>query len=199
MLLFIFTAIDFSVQVLSSGCWPYTTQNPFTIPKELDVCCESFTDFYTKLHNSRRLQWLNHMSKGELVTNCFHNKYILQASTYQMAVLLQFNTSLSFTVNEIIQNTQIKSDILTQVVQTLLKAKIIVKESSVEGTSRDDYEVDENTRIGLYTQYRNKKLKININAPIKSEAKFEQQKTHRSIEEDRKHLTQVSFKLIGFF
>jgi len=136
------------------------------------------------------------MSKGELVTNFSQNKYIFQASTYQMAVLLQFNTSLSYTVSEIASNTEIKMDILTQVISTLLKAKILVKDSN-----SDDYDVDENTRVNLFLQYKNKKLKININAPIKSEAKFEQQKTHRSIEEDRKHLTQVSdqSRILSFF
>ena len=37
-----------------------------------------FTAFYGGQHSGRKLNWLYHMSKGELVTNCFKNKYTLQ-------------------------------------------------------------------------------------------------------------------------
>ena len=33
-----------------------------------------FTAFYGGQHSGRKLNWLFHMSKGELVTNCFKNK-----------------------------------------------------------------------------------------------------------------------------
>lgn len=55
------------------------------------------------------------MSKGELHTNCFKNRYTLQASTFQMAVLLQYNTSTSWTLQQLHESTQIKMDFLIQV------------------------------------------------------------------------------------
>ena len=39
-----------------------------------------FTAFYSGQHSGRKLNWLYHMSKGELVTNCFKNKYTLQVN-----------------------------------------------------------------------------------------------------------------------
>ena len=55
------------------------------------------------------------MSKGELVTNCFRNRYTLQASTFQMAVLLQYNEADQWTMGQLAESTQIKKDILVQV------------------------------------------------------------------------------------
>ena len=37
-----------------------------------------FTAFYDGQHSGRKLNWLYKMSKGDLVTNCFKNKYTLQ-------------------------------------------------------------------------------------------------------------------------
>ena len=42
------------------------------------MCYNRFTAFYGGQHSGRKMNWLYHMSKGELVTNCFKNKYTLQ-------------------------------------------------------------------------------------------------------------------------
>ena len=72
--------IDFSIQVLSSGSWPFQQSCVFSLPTELERCVRRFTAFYSGQHSGRKLNWLYHMSKGELVTNCFKNKYTLQVS-----------------------------------------------------------------------------------------------------------------------
>ena len=41
-------------------------------------CVHRFTGFYGTKHSGRKLNWLYHMCRGELVTNCFKNKYTLQ-------------------------------------------------------------------------------------------------------------------------
>lgn len=177
--------IDFSIQVLSSGSWPFQYLLTFSLPSELERSVQRFTQFYSAQHSGRKLNWLYNMSKGELVTNCFKNRYTLQASTFQMAVLLQFNLQESWTITQLSESTQLKIDYLIQVLQILLKAKLLTcvdDESSLQG----------NSVVSLFVGYKNKKLRVNINVPMKQEIKLEQESTHKHIEEDRKMLIQAA-------
>uniref|UniRef100_A0A673I8K5 Cullin-1 n=1 Tax=Sinocyclocheilus rhinocerous TaxID=307959 RepID=A0A673I8K5_9TELE len=162
--------LDFSIQVLSSGSWPFQQSCTFALPSELERSYQRFTAFYASRHSGRKLTWLYHLSKGELVTNCFKNRYTLQASTFQMAILLQYNTEDVYTVQQLTDSTQIKIDILVQVLQILLKSKLFLQ-------SHDEVKL---THL------------MNINVPMKTEQKQEQETTHKNIEEDRKLLIQAA-------
>lgn len=70
--------IDFSIQVLSSGSWPFVQSSQFSLPSELEQSVQRFNSFYAKLHSGRKLNWLYNMCKGEMMTNCFRSRYILQ-------------------------------------------------------------------------------------------------------------------------
>jgi len=180
--------IDFQIQVLSSGSWPFQQSCVFSLPSELERCVHRFTGFYGGQHSGRKLNWLYHMSKGELITNCFKNRYTLQASTFQMAVLLQYNETDRWTVAQLSESTRIKMDILSQVLQILLKSKLLVTAQE----EVDEGNLDDSTYVSLFHGYKNKKLRVNINIPMKTEQKQEMEMTHKHIEEDRKLLIQAA-------
>merc|ERR1712038_479175 len=186
---------EFQVQVLSSGSWPFQTSGPFSLPKELETCINRFQGFYNKQHSGRKLNWLYSLSKGELVLHYVKNRYTLQASSYQMAVLLQFNESDYWTMEQLAENTKIRKETLQQVVGILVKAKLLLLEDSdcTNGeTKEEDPKISLKSTLRLFRGYKNKKLRVNINVPLKAEAKAEDEATHRHIEEDRKLLIQAA-------
>ena len=117
------------------------------------------------------------------------NRHLFQASTFQMSVLLAFNEADTWTVGALAEATKIKMDILKQVIQILLKSKLLVG-PTVDGS--DENSIESSTVVNLFHEYKNKKLRVNINIPMKTEQKQEQEMTHKHIEEDRKLLIQAA-------
>lgn len=113
----IVSEIDFGIEVLSTNAWPFTQNNNFLLPSELERSVQQFTTFYSGRHSGRKLNWLYHKCKGELIMNVNRSNvvYQLQVSTFQMSVLLQFNDQLSFTVQQLKENTQSQLENLIQV------------------------------------------------------------------------------------
>ncbi|XP_062552969.1 cullin-1-like [Armigeres subalbatus] len=176
---------DFNVLVLSYGKWQFSQASPFSIPTEIEPCIQGFTSFYAKQYSGRKLNWMFNMSRGELVTNCFRARYTLQASTYQIAVLLQFNEQTCWTVQQLRENTDIDQGILVQILQILIKTKLLL-------TQEDDVELQATTTVELNTGFKSKKLRLNINQPLKTEQKVDREVTEKIIEQDRMIMIQAA-------
>lgn len=191
--------IDFQMNVLSSGSWPFTQKYVFSLPAELERCVNRFQGFYEGQFSGRKLNWLyeSGLSKGELVTHCFKNRYTFQVSTVQMAILLHYNSSDKWSVNDLAESMKIKIDALIPVLQILVKSNLLQQEGNKASkaktsTTSDATAITNDSMISLFTSYRNRKLRINLNVPVKKDQKAESEATHKTIVEDRKFEIEAS-------
>ncbi|KAL9057528.1 MAG: hypothetical protein Q9162_002260 [Coniocarpon cinnabarinum] len=183
-------AVDATYQILGTGFWPLNPPNtPFTPPNTIVKTYERFQNFYTQKHSGRKLTWLWHMCKGEVRANYTKSAskipYTFQVSTYQMAILLLFNESTNDTVayDEMQAATTLVKETLDPSIAIMVKARVIIPEP-------ENAKPESGTVYKLNHNFKQKKVKVNLNIQIKSEAKQEADDTHKTIEEDRKLVIQ---------
>lgn len=171
--------ITFSIMVLGTNFWPLNPPpHDFVIPTEIVPTYDRFQKYYQTKHSGRKLTWLWNYSKNELRTNYTNQKYILMTSSYQMAVLLQYNRTDTLSLDELVTATSITKDILTQVLAVLVKAKVLINEE------KDQYDLNPN--------FKSKKIRVNLNLPIKAEVKAESSDVLKAVDEDRKYVIQAT-------
>ena len=123
--------INFSVMVLGTNFWPLNPpKDGFIVPTDIQVTYDRFQKYYQTKHSGRKLTWLWNYSKNELRTNYLNQKYILMTSAYQMAVLLQYNNNDTLSLDELSTATNVGKDLLTQVLQPLVKSRILISEET---------------------------------------------------------------------
>jgi cullin 1 len=128
-----------------------------------------------------------------------------------MVVLLLFNKLPSWTVERMQDETQIKADLFLQVLCGLLKSKLITSpeindEELEEEIKENDIKMNYNIQIAEdFKRYEHcnrrfyiknflfsKKIKINLNVPLKSVEQKDIEGLHRTIDEDRKMVIQAA-------
>ncbi|TFK28030.1 Cullin-1 [Coprinopsis marcescibilis] len=171
--------ITFTIMVLGTNFWPLNPpQHEFVIPQEMLKTYEWFQKYYQTKHSGRKLTWLWNYSKNELRTNHTNQKYILMTSTFQTAILTQYNRNDTLSVDELIAATSIPKEHLVQVLALLVKAKVLVNEET------DQYD--------LNPGFKSKKIRVNLNLPIKAETKAESTEVLKTVDEDRKYVIQAT-------
>ena len=180
--------IDSTYSVLATSFWPLgPPQTPFAPPAEIVRAYERFEKFYNQKHSGRKLTWLWQLSKGELKVNYTKGTkvpYNFQVSAYQMGILMLYNEKDVYTHQEILQGTQLNQDALDPYLSILVRGKVLLQ--SPAGAFTPD------TRFSLNYDFKSKRIRVNFNMAVKSQAKAEADETHKTIEEDRKLLMQVS-------
>ncbi|RKO97269.1 hypothetical protein CXG81DRAFT_11298 [Caulochytrium protostelioides] len=181
--------VDLNILVLGTASWPFTPPvTGFSYPDDLVKTYERFSRFFTNKHSGRKLNWLTHLSKGDLKTNCYKQKYTFLVSMYQMAVLLQYNNGTAFSWEELMQSTEISPDVLKAQIGNLLKARVLTVTSAslLRGLG------EPGSTYTLNLDFKSKKIRVNLNMVIRNEMRQEADETHKHVEEDRKHLIQAA-------
>jgi cullin 1 len=186
--------VDASYQILGTGFWPLgPPSSGFVPPQVISKTIERFQAFYGKKHSGRKLTWLWQLSKGELratfTKSASKVPYTFQVSTFQIAILLLFNEKDKISYDEIAEATKLNKEILDPSISVCVKARLLL-------TEPEEAKPESGTVYALNYGYKSKKVKVNLNITVKSEQKQEAEETHKTIEEDRKLLIQVTFVLL---
>lgn len=178
--------VDFNVLVLATGSWPLQPPSTnFTIPKDLLACEQLFVKFYQAQHSGRKLNWLHQLSKGE-IRGRYGKKYTFVTSTYQMGVLLQFNSNDKMNTNDLQIATQLTDSALIATLLSLLKTKVLKSNAPAPASPEEDPKIDKETMFQVNLMFKSKRAKVNINVPIRQVREQDNKETHKAVEEDRK-------------
>ncbi|GJN80940.1 hypothetical protein PLIIFM63780_004470 [Purpureocillium lilacinum] len=182
------SGVDSTFSILGTGFWPLTPPSThFHPPAEISTEIERFARFYKHKHDGRKLTWLWHLCKGEIRTGyCKSSKtpFTFQVSIYQMAILLLFNEKDSYTYEDMLSATQLSNEVLDQALAVILKAKVLL----MSGGSGD--KPGPGKAFSLNYDFKNKKIRVNLNLGGVKETKQEEAETNKTIEEDRKLVLQ---------
>src|SRR5690606_37541711 len=99
--------VDMTVQVLTHGCWPVTSNARLELPDYVKVSCDAFRDFYLENHSGRKLTWQFNMGTADIKANGFDKPYEFNVSTYQLGILMCFNEANEITFGELCEKTKI--------------------------------------------------------------------------------------------
>jgi len=173
-----------AVQVLTTGSWPTQPGACCNLPTEIWAVCERFRGYYLNTHTGRRLTWQTNMGTADLkATFGKSRKHELNVSTYQMCILMLFNSADCLSYKEIEQATDILAADLKRCLQSLacVKGKNVLRK---EPMGRD---IGEKDTFQFNDSFTSKFYKVKIGTvAAQKETEPEKQETRQKVEEDRK-------------
>ncbi|KAL6049859.1 Cullin-3A isoform A [Balamuthia mandrillaris] len=174
--------VDLSVHVLTTGFWPTQSAAKCNLPTEVLTCCEVFKKFYLSHHNGRRLTWQTNMGTADLKAFFGTKKHELMVSTYQMVILLLFNTADTLTFKEIRDATGIPIPDLKRNLLSLSLAKYKILKKEAEGK-----QVKDEDAFTFNKAFRSKLFRVRVMTVQRGESNEERTVTRLKVDEDRKH------------
>jgi len=162
------SGLDLSVNVCSSGYWPTGSVPQCHLPPELSTACDKFKRFYLNQHNGQKLIW--HLDKGRaevLVHFAPKVSRTLVGTTYQMMILLVFNTTKIVTCKQILERLAVPKQDIAHHLLSLCHPKVAVLLKKPGGKALDDTD-----QFMINPKYTNKLLKVQIPlmAPVRAES-----------------------------
>jgi len=168
---------------LTAGYWP-TQPASCHLPPQLQRCCNEFQKYYLSKHNGRKMIWLANLGSGEL-RSLFANltkKHDLNVNTYQICILLLFNTKDTMTFSDIQVATGINAVDLRRNLFAMVgsKTRILLKDPLVKKMSDDD-------KYTFNDQFKGKTHRIKVIPGPEPESQVERNQSSMKTESERQH------------
>jgi len=175
---------ELNVSVCTTGAWPTSSIQPVKKPPDIVKVAETFTSFYLNRFSGRRLNF--QMDKGKADVSVQFNaktKKILVVSTYQMLVLLLFNTKTTWTFKEMLEHTSIPKEDLQVAALSMAHPKVKVMRKAP-----NTKEIKDDDKFQINPKYNNNRARVNIpTLNIKSNKPEQDDKNMEAIYRLRRH------------
>jgi hypothetical protein len=177
--------LELSVNVCSSGYWPTSSNIPYHLPQQLSTACDKFKRFYLNQHNGHKLIW--HMDQGRaevLVHFAPKVSRTLVCTTYQMMIMLIFNTTKTVSFKQMLDFTGVPKYDIGHHLLSLAHPKVsVLLKRPASKTLEEDHQ------FMINPKYVNKLLKVVIPLmpPMKREGVDEGDEEAKVIEMQRRH------------
>lgn len=178
--------LDLIVTVCTTGYWPTAKFVPCTIPQDLTRACDAYKSFYLGQFSGHKIEW--RMDQGQAEVSVFFNpktKKLLTCSTYQMMILLAFNSSTKpLNLQTILTVTGIpKFDIQDHLLSLCHpNVKVLLKRPNVN-------KLEDGDEFKINPEFESKAMKISVPLYRKEKKDDEEQK---AIELQRGHQMDAS-------
>ncbi|GMI09838.1 hypothetical protein TrRE_jg4936 [Triparma retinervis] len=132
--------VEINVDVLTMGYWPSQGAPMCQLPNEVLSVMRGFENFYLTKHTGRKLAWQTSLGTSEVKAVFGDKKHELIVTTYQMCILMLFNTQKTRTLADIKLATGIPESELKRHLISLCtpKHRILKKASKGKSISADD-------------------------------------------------------------
>uniref|UniRef100_A0A7S1TYF3 Cullin family profile domain-containing protein n=1 Tax=Phaeomonas parva TaxID=124430 RepID=A0A7S1TYF3_9STRA len=127
------TALDISVQVLTTGYWPSHTAVDIALPPEMARCVNIFAEYYVETTSHRRLQWMHALGnatvKATYTGGSRTKSYDFEVTTLQAVAIKLFNTNDTMSFGEIKEALNADDVVLKRILHSLscTKHKVLRK------------------------------------------------------------------------
>ncbi|CAF1635370.1 unnamed protein product, partial [Adineta ricciae] len=198
--------IDLFVRVLTTGFWPtQSNTNQCNLPAVVREAYQCFHRFYLNKHSGRQLTLQPSLGSADLISIFYgkpkeddadgefrpttttatvikERKHTLQVSTYQMVILMLFNTKDSWTFEEMHHETDISEKDLQRALLPLSMGKPTQRIFLKEPKTKD---IQANDRFIVNDSFTSKLYRVKINPlTAKTESDPERQETRNKVEDD---------------
>jgi cullin 3 len=150
--------IQLDVNVCTTGYWPSRANIPSNLPQEVAVACDKFKRFYLNQHNGHKLDWRLDQGQSELQVQFSPKlKRGLIVTTYQMMIMLVFNSYKTPTYKQILDITGIPRNDIANHLLSLVHPKVAVLAKKPPGNSLEDSHM-----FRINPSYQNRLLKVSV-------------------------------------
>jgi len=180
--------VDLDVTVLTTGHWPGSPVPQCQLPLDVTGGRDAYQTFYNQKYGGRKLTWQTHMGSAILKANLPLGTRDLNVSTYQMCILVLFNTHSSLTLDVIRKACEIPEIEMRRHLLSLCtpKIRLVLKTSKGKG-------IEDNDVFTLNTKFTHNKRRIKV--PListKEVVPLEVRRVPETVEEDRRHLIEAA-------